>query len=203
MTGSDVGQIPEDSFGGSRWIGETMGELHPVLNPENTKAVTTEEKIARGVGQGAGYALAPEAALAAMARTGAIAPRAVETAGKLFGRGESVGATTANAVIGGTSGGGSVAAQESAPDEYKPLAGMLGGIGSGNDCGIGCGYPERRSNGRVDGRRLISPLCRRRVGRGLRRSGFAVKRQTSTPCVKPSTTCHRKSSLAQCRPRAS
>lgn len=54
-TGAEIDQIPADSFGGSQWIGRTLGEAHPALNPENTVANTGGERFARGVGQGVGY----------------------------------------------------------------------------------------------------------------------------------------------------
>ncbi len=140
-TGSEIDLIPENSFGGSRYIAESLGAVHPVLDPENTKAASTEERIARGVGQGVGYTLAPEAALATATRAGMVAPRIGETAGRIFGRGESVGAASTNAVIGGVSGGGSSAAMEASPDEYDALSSMAGGLAAGGVGALVAGIP--------------------------------------------------------------
>lgn len=140
-TGSDVGQFPDDSFGGSRWIGETLGAIRPELDPENTVATTTEERIARATGEGAGYAVAPVAALGLASRAGAVAPQIEATATRILGGSGSVGEVAANTVIGAGSGAGAQAAMEATPDAYDPLAGLAGGIAGGGTLALAGGIP--------------------------------------------------------------
>ncbi|WP_152049001.1 hypothetical protein [Aureimonas psammosilenae] len=173
-TGSDVGLIPENSFGGSRYIAETLGGIDPVLDPRNTVAATTGERIARGAGEGAGYALAPEAAVAGLIKTGAASPRIAETAGRVFGRGESVGAVAGNAAVGAASGAGAQAAMEAAPDAYDPLAGMAGGLIGGGAATLAGAVPSLlRTGGRMVGDYLapMSEAGRERMASERLRSG--------------------------------
>lgn len=114
-------------FGGSESIKSGMAAVG-VPFPE---AKTTAEKIARGAGQGVAMALVPEAALAGAARAGAVAPRVADTLGHVFGRGDSVPAVAGNAIVGGAAGGGAVAAGEAAPEPYKPMAELAGGLAGG------------------------------------------------------------------------
>lgn len=130
-TGAEIDQIPADSFGGSQWIGRTLGEAHPALNPENTVANTGGERFARGVGQGVGYTVAPAGVVGGLARGGQLSGRALDTASKITGGSGSVGSVAANAGVGGAAGGSAVAAMEGAPEEWKPVAGMAGGLVGG------------------------------------------------------------------------
>ena len=151
-TGSEVDQIPEDSFGGSRWIGETLGTAHPALDPANTAADTTVDRIARGVGQGAGYTVAPAGAVGALGRGGQLSGRALDTASKLTGSTASVGSAAANAGVGGVAGGSAVAAMEDVPDEWKPVAGIAGGLVGGGLAAMTGTLPAlAREGGRMAG----------------------------------------------------
>ena len=132
--GADLPTIPENSVGGSRWIAETLGQASPILDPQNTVAENTADRIARGVGQGVGYTVAPEAAVAALARGGVLHGRAGEMAGQVFGRGDNLGAVGRNAVAGAGAGAGASIAIEGAPEGWEPVAGMAGGLVGG---GIG------------------------------------------------------------------
>jgi len=116
-----------EPFGGSRSIAHMFGAAG-VPDPETIPANTTGERIARGIGAGAGYAIAPEAALAGLTRAGVVAPQAVDTLGQVFGRAESLGSMAGNAVAGATGGGTAATAEEMVPDRYKPLAGTIGGL---------------------------------------------------------------------------
>ena len=128
--GADLPTIPENSVGGSRWIAETLGQASPILDPQNTVAENTADRIARGVGQGVGYTVAPEAAVAALARGGVLHGRAGEMAGQVFGRGDNLGAVGRNAVAGAGAGAGASIAIEGAPEGWEPVAGMAGGLAS-------------------------------------------------------------------------
>ena len=141
VTGADIGAIPSDSFGGSQSIAGMMGAVHPALDPQNTVAATTGERIARGIGEGAGYALAPEAALAGLTRAGAVAPRVGEAAAKILGPGESAASVATNAAVGGAAGGGSVVGMDMAQDRWKPVAGLAGGLVGGGLGALATGLP--------------------------------------------------------------
>lgn len=140
-TGSDIAPIPEDSFMGSKWIAETLGGVSPELNPENVTATTTEERLARAGGQGAGYTVAPIAALGVAARAGAVTPAAEATASRLFGGSGSVGEVARNTAVGAASGVASEGAMQVTPDEYDPLAGMGGGVVGGTLASLAMGLP--------------------------------------------------------------
>lgn len=73
------------------------------------------ERIARAVGEGVPLMLAPEAA-----------------AGRIEGLADALGAASTGAV----SGGASQAAQETVPDQYKPLAAMAGAVAGGMGAGF-------------------------------------------------------------------
>ena len=159
-TGSELSQIPDDSFGGSKSIAGMMGAISPAMDPANTVADSSGDRIARGIGQGIGYTLAPEAALAGLSRAGAVGPRMTETAGRMFGRGETVGATAANAGVGGAAGAGAVAAEDAASEPYKPLASLLGGLAAGGGAALATGIPGAlREGARVAGD-FAAPLSR-------------------------------------------
>ncbi len=128
--GSDLAQVPSDSFGGSESISSMFGAIG-VPEPKDIRAETTGERIARGAGEGVGYAVAPEAAIGGLMRTGALTGQLGEAAARMFGSGSSAGSTVANAVSGGAAGAGATGAMEAAPDQWKPLAGLAGGMGGG------------------------------------------------------------------------
>ncbi|MBD8555440.1 hypothetical protein IFT84_13090 [Rhizobium sp. CFBP 8762] len=129
-TGADLSTIPSDSFGGSESISGMFGAVG-VPEPKDVTAATTGERVARGLGEGVGYTVAPEAAVSGLARSGAfnLAPRVGDAAGKLFGTGAGIGSTVANSVVGGASGASATAAMEAAPEPWKPVAGLAGGMG--------------------------------------------------------------------------
>lgn len=92
------------------------------LNPENVAANTSSERIARGIGAGATALLFPE--------EGGL------TVGKLL----------ANGTIGAASGAGSAGAAELVPNEYKPIANILGGLVTGIPTAAGISAIPKISN---------------------------------------------------------
>lgn len=103
--GSDLAQVPSDSFGGSESISSMFGAVG-VPEPKDIRANTAAERIARGTGEGIGYAVAPQAAIGALGRAGSLSGPGAEMAARLVGGTSSVGEVAANAVAGGASGAG-------------------------------------------------------------------------------------------------
>lgn len=129
LTGADLSEI-RDPIGGSQSIANAFGAIG-VDDPANVRANTTGERIARGVGEGVGYTVAPQAAVGGLARAGAIAPEVAAGAYSLLGWPSSTAAVAGNAVAGGAAGGGAVAAMEATTDRYDPLSGLAGGMAGG------------------------------------------------------------------------
>jgi len=166
-----------EPFGGSRSIAHMFGAAG-VPDPETIPANTTGERIARGIGAGAGYAIAPEAALAGLTRAGVVAPQAVETLGQVFGRAESLGSMAGNAVAGATGGGTAAMAEEMVPDRYKPLAGTIGGLIGGAAGAAAASAPRAAGAGvRVVGEAL-DPLT---AGGQQRAAGRIIRDAASNP----------------------
>ncbi len=67
--GSDLAQVPSDSFGGSESISSMFGAIG-VPEPKDIRAETTGERIARGAGEGVGYAVARRQQLAGLCEPG-------------------------------------------------------------------------------------------------------------------------------------
>lgn len=128
VTGSNLPQIPEDSFGGSRSIAKMAGAIRPELDPANTEATTTGERVARGAGAGVAGTILPAAAVGAAVRGGAQVSPLVQA---VAGRSNSVRAVGADAVAGAAGGAAASAAMEATPDKYDPLSGTAGGIVGG------------------------------------------------------------------------
>lgn len=159
VAGTDISSIPSNSFGGSESISSMFGAVG-VPEPKDIAAATTGERIARGVGEGVGYAVAPEAAFAGLARAGALSPRAAEMGGRLFGTGSNVSEVAGNAIIGGASGFGASAAMEAAPEQWKPVAGLAGGMGGGFAGALAATAPQfARAGGRAVGE-FAAPLTK-------------------------------------------
>lgn len=151
-TGSDVGQIPDTSFGGSRFISESLGAIRPELDPQNTVAQNMGDRLARAAGQGAGYGVAPVGAVAGAARAGLVAPQAEAMATRMVGGSGSVGEVAGNAIVGAGSGAGAQAAMEATPDAYDPVSGLAGGIAAGGSLALAGGVPGLlRTTGRAVG----------------------------------------------------
>ncbi|WP_062112217.1 hypothetical protein [Aureimonas sp. AU40] len=138
VAGTDIPQIPEDSFGGSRSIANAMGAIRPELDPANTKAETSNDRIARGVGQGVAGSVVPAGVVGALSRGGVAVSPLMQA---MAGRSGSVGAVTADAVAGGAAGAGSATAQEFTPDSLDPAAALAGGIVGGGLGAVATGIP--------------------------------------------------------------
>ena len=155
-TGSDVGSLPPDSFMGKEWIKARMGDIHPVLDPDNTEATTTGERLARGAGEGVGFTIAPQAALGGASR--AIGGKALEAASNFVGRPGSIAAAGRELAAGMGAGVGATGAAELTPDRYDGLAATVGGLGGGI---FGAGIAAAPMIGRAAlnaGRDFVAPM---------------------------------------------
>ncbi|GLR49894.1 hypothetical protein KYK30_30160 [Shinella yambaruensis] len=157
VTGSEMDTIPTDSFGGSESISSMFGAVG-VPEPKDIQALTPEERIARGVGEGVGYTVTPAGIVGAGARTGALTGRALDTATRMLGSGNSVGRLAGDAIVGGASGAGATAAMEATPDRYDALAGMGGGIMGGGVGALAAGVPAMLQSGFRTARDAAAPL---------------------------------------------
>lgn len=115
VAGSDVPQIKEP-VGGSKSISKAFGAVG-VPEPETVQATTTGERIARGLGEGVGYTVAPELGGAALARAGLaeVTPRAAEAIGQAFGRSQGAADFAGNAAAGAGAGAGLATAATGLP----------------------------------------------------------------------------------------
>jgi hypothetical protein len=120
VTGTNIPAIV-DPVGGSASIKRAMGVIG--ANPDDVKADGLGQEIARGVGGGIVSAALPAGVVAGAVRGGAMAaqtaPRVLSVLGDL---------TPQNALLGAASGGAGEAAAAQVPDQWKPVAGMAGGI---------------------------------------------------------------------------
>ncbi|QJP13725.1 hypothetical protein G3545_08675 [Starkeya sp. ORNL1] len=124
FAGADLPHI-EDPFLGSRSLARG-GTYLGIPDPESVAAVTLAERIARGVGEGAAYAVAP----ATMVRGGAaMAGRQLGPRGQAaFGRINSVREAGRDMAIGAAAGTTGKAARELVPEAWKPTAEVVGGL---------------------------------------------------------------------------
>lgn len=131
-------------FAGSKSIKSAMGLIG--ANPDALPARTAGERIARGAGEGVATMIVPATAAGGLVRAGMeVAPAIIDAVGMPTSAGEAA-ATTA---IGATSGAGGKAAAEAVPDQYKPIAELVGGVGGGI-AGIG-GVAAARGVGKTIG----------------------------------------------------
>lgn len=137
LTGSEIPTL-DDPVGGSRSIARAFGAVG-VPNPEDVRSVSPGEKLARGVGQGIGYTLAPEMAVrgAAQAMGRAVNPY-LEA---LVGGSRSAGDAAANAFVGGAAGGGANVAGQIVPEEYRGTAELTGGLVGGGAAALAAAAP--------------------------------------------------------------
>ena len=120
----------KEPFGGSDSIKRGMASVG-VPNPDDVPAQNAAERIARGTGGGIASMIVPEAAIGTLAKGGALAPEAVETAGRIFGRSAGPGDVAKTAVVGGMAGGTGETAAELSPEAYRPAARVAGNIVGG------------------------------------------------------------------------
>ena len=157
-TGANLSEI-QNPIGGSQSIANAFGTIG-VDDPANVQANTTGERIARGVGEGIGYTVGPQAAVGGLAKASALSPEATAAAFNLLGWPNSTAAVAGNAVAGGAAGAGSVAAMEATPDRYDPLSGLAGGMAGGAVGTLASSLPRlANEGGRIVGD-MVAPMTR-------------------------------------------
>lgn len=130
VTGAELPQARTNLPGSSRWLAGA-GEAVGVNDPVKVQAGTIPEKLARAAGAGVGGMIAPEAALGALNRAGAVGEGAMNTLGQVFGRSASVGDVATNAAVGAAAGVGGQMAGQVVPEPWKPLAETAGNLVGG------------------------------------------------------------------------
>lgn len=140
--------IPQSEASASRSMAKVADYYLGIPNPERIEANSPGEKIARGIGEGVGYTVAPELALrGAFEAVGAKVPALAEA---IVGRSTSAPDAAANSLIGGLSGGTGTLSGEIAPDNLKPYATMLGGLGGAGVAAAAVSVPRiAREGGRM------------------------------------------------------
>jgi len=126
----NVPAIPEDTIGSSRWLAQ-QGEKIGIVDPAKVEAVTPVEKIVRAGTEAALYTAAPEMLLGRLKQLGIVGDQAARIAESIVGDAKSGAAITRNAVTGGAAGAGAEAAQDAVPEQYRPLAAILGSLVGG------------------------------------------------------------------------
>jgi hypothetical protein len=116
--------VSEKPFGGSESIKSAMGLIH--ANPDAVVPQNEAERIAHGVGEGAGSAVLLPLGGEALAAGKVISPAAAATTRAALGAPDAL-----NATIGAASGAGSTIAADAVPEPYKPLAATIGGMVGG------------------------------------------------------------------------
>lgn len=129
LGGPDI-ELPVDTAGGHQSIADAMAHVG-VNDPSKVVSGGEGDTLARAAGSGLGYAVAPEAALAALSKLGVVGPAAVQLLAHLAGKAETPGAVAANAAAGAVSGTAAQGASDVAPEPLKPLAATLGGLAGG------------------------------------------------------------------------
>lgn len=128
VSGSHISNLEELPLG-SRSIARNLEYYAGIPDPEKIRAVTLGEKVARGVGEGAAYAIAPQFALRGAAA--ALGTRVLPALETLFGNSKTLGELGRDVLAGGVGGGTGKVAYEAAPEPLKPIAefggNMLGG----------------------------------------------------------------------------
>lgn len=116
----------ENPLGGSESLKRGLGLVG--ANPDDVKAVTPGEHLARAAGSGAASMLIPGlGAEVALTRTAKAGDSFIAAALDMIkGTGP-----TSNAAIGAASGVGADVAADAVPEPYKPLASMAGGLAAG------------------------------------------------------------------------
>jgi hypothetical protein len=120
VTGSNIPEIV-DPVGGSGSIKRALGVVG--ANPDDVKSDGIGQEIARGVGGGIVSAAIPAGAVAGAVRGGVMAAPTAARVLTVLGD-----ATPQNALLGAASGGVGEAAASQVPGDYKPVAGLAGGL---------------------------------------------------------------------------
>jgi hypothetical protein len=129
LGGPDI-ELPVDTVGGHQSIADMFNKVG-TNDPAKVVAANPLDQLARAAGEGAGYAIAPDMALTGLSRAGAIAPNLADLLRPVTGGADTLGQVAGNAMTGATAGVGSQMAQNVAPDNLKPVAGLVGGLAGG------------------------------------------------------------------------
>lgn len=116
--------VSEKPFGGSESIKSAMGLIQ--ANPDNVVPQNEAERIAHGVGEGAGSAVLLPLSGEALAAGKVISPQVAQTVRAGLGAPDAL-----NAGIGAASGAGATVASDVVPEPYKPIAAVAGGLVGG------------------------------------------------------------------------
>ncbi len=128
-----------DTIGGAADVKRAFGVIG--ADPDDVAATTPLQQAVRSGAEGATMALAPEAGGAALIGTG------LASAARVAPVVERLGAITpGNVTTGAVSGIGSELASNAAPDQWKPVAGALGGLAGGGLAALpAAGYQATRN----------------------------------------------------------
>ncbi|QJP13703.1 hypothetical protein G3545_08555 [Starkeya sp. ORNL1] len=149
---SNLGDLPL----GSRSIATNLEHYAGIPDPAKVRAVTLAEKAARAAGEGAAYAIAPQALLRAGAVVaGTRLPGLLKT---VFGNSNTLRALGGEAVAGGIGGGGGTLAGEAAPEPLKPLAEFGGNLAGGGIVAAAEDLPRLLAQGGRAVRDFAAPL---------------------------------------------
>ncbi|GAB4063942.1 hypothetical protein KHC28_14285 [Ancylobacter sonchi] len=154
IAGTDIQPIT-DPFGGSQSISRGFG-LVGVPDPQSIQANSSGEKIARAMGQGAGYMLAPELAVRGAAQAAGTGVNALVSA--LAGSSTSAADALGNATVGALAGGGGSIAGQLAPEPYRPLAELGGNLLGGGLGALAVNTPRMAAEAGRIGRDYAAPL---------------------------------------------
>ena len=128
-----------DTIGGASDVKRAFGTIG--ANPDDVAATTPLQQAVRSGAEGATMALAPEAGGAALIGTGLASAARVAPAVERLGA-----ITPGNVATGAASGIGSEVASSAAPDQWKPVAGALGGLAGGGLAALpAAGYQSARN----------------------------------------------------------
>lgn len=146
-----------NAIGDKQWWQDALSKVG-VRDPDSVVASTLAEKLARAGGEAAAATLVPELIVGTLAKSGATAKQTTEVLTTLFGEARSAGSMAKNAIAGTAGGVAAQGAMQAAPDNLKPLAGVLGGLAGG---GLGAAAGEvpglARAAGKVAGD-YVAPL---------------------------------------------
>lgn len=151
------GMIQDGNIGSTKWISDQF-EQAGVNDPGNVVPANATERVLRGVGEGIGATVAPQAALGLLNKVGAVSAPVLSNLEMLLGSSTSLPNMAANTLVGGAAGGGAVAAAETVPEPWKPAAATVGGLGAGGVAALMTGIPGMvRSAGNLTGD-FLAPL---------------------------------------------
>ncbi|MBS7544310.1 hypothetical protein [Ancylobacter oerskovii] len=144
-----------DPFGGSQSISRGFGLLG-VPDPQSIHANSSGEKIARAMGQGAGYMLAPELAVRGAAQAAGTGVNALVSA--LAGSSTNAADALGNATVGALAGGGGSIAAQLTPEPYRPIAEFGGNLLGGGLGALAVNTPRMAAEAGRIGRDYAAPL---------------------------------------------